>query len=135
MKHIHSAIPLFLLPLADSFFTSLPFPFTYLETLFGVIGSRPPWSQVTCKLTSPFSTPPLSQPLPIPSPFQIPVTQVNCAPYYDDIVIPASHGPEHTLFIYNLNTILLLAAFIQYYTHIHRLTIQVMAQSLVSSPC
>jgi hypothetical protein len=76
---------LVLLPLAGSFFTSLPFPFTYLETLLGVIGSQPPWSQVTRKLTSPFSTPPHSK---------FPVTQVNCAPYYDDIVIPASHGPE-----------------------------------------
>jgi hypothetical protein len=32
----------FLLPLADSLFASHPFPFTYLETLLGVIGSRPP---------------------------------------------------------------------------------------------
>jgi hypothetical protein len=78
--------PCFLLPLADSSFTSLPFPFTYLETLLGVIGSCPPWSQVTLKLTSPFSTPPHSK---------FPVSQVNCAPYYDDIMIPASHGPEH----------------------------------------
>jgi hypothetical protein len=78
--------PLFLLPLADFSFTSLPFPFTYLETLLGVIGSRPPWSQVTRKLTSPFSTPPHSK---------FPVPQVNCAPYYDDIMILASHGPEH----------------------------------------
>ncbi len=50
----------FLLPLADS----LLFPFTYLETLLAVIGSRPPWSQVTRKLTSPFSTPPYSLPIP-----------------------------------------------------------------------
>jgi hypothetical protein len=56
-----------------------------LETLLGVIRYRPPWSQVTRKLTSPFSTPPHSK---------FPVVQVNCAPYYDDIVIPASHGPE-----------------------------------------
>jgi hypothetical protein len=34
----------------------LPFPFTYLETLLGVIGSRPPWPQVTRKLTTPSST-------------------------------------------------------------------------------
>jgi hypothetical protein len=54
----------FLLPLADSLFASLPFPFTYLETLLDVIGSHPPWSQVTCKLTSPFSTPPHSLPIP-----------------------------------------------------------------------
>jgi hypothetical protein len=43
------------------------FPFTYLETLLGVIGSRPPWSQVTRELTSPFSTPPHPSPLQIPS--------------------------------------------------------------------
>ncbi len=45
-------------------FASLLFPFTYLETLLGVIGSRPPWPQVTRKLTSPFSTPPHSLPIP-----------------------------------------------------------------------
>ncbi len=67
-------------------FASLLFPFTYLETLLGVIESRPPWSQVTRKQTSPFSTPPHSK---------FPVTQVNCASYYDDIMIPASHGLEH----------------------------------------
>jgi hypothetical protein len=40
-------------------FPLLPFlfPFTYLETLLAVIGSRPPWSQVTRKLTSPFLNP------------------------------------------------------------------------------
>ncbi len=54
-----------------------------------MIGSRLPWSQVTRKLTSPFSTPPHSK---------FPVTQVNCAPYFDDIVIPASHGPEQKQF-------------------------------------
>ncbi len=80
--------PLVLLPLADSFFTSLPFPFTYLETLLGVIGSRPPRSQVTRKLTTPFLTPPHSK---------FPVTQVNCAPYYGDFMNPASHGLEHYL--------------------------------------
>jgi hypothetical protein len=58
--------------------------FTYLETLLAVTGSRPPWSQVTRKLTSPFSTP--SHP-PL---FQIPSTQVNYAPHYDDFKIPAS---------------------------------------------
>jgi hypothetical protein len=36
---------------------------------------RPPWSQVACKLTSPFST--LSQPFPHPSPLQIPGTQIT----------------------------------------------------------
>ncbi len=34
--------------------------------------------------------PPLSQPFPIPSPFQIPRAQGNCAPHYDDFKIPAS---------------------------------------------
>jgi hypothetical protein len=78
--------PVFPLPLAGFSFTSLPFPFTYLETLLGVIGSRPPWSQVTRKLTSPFSIPPHSK---------FPVTQVNCAPCCD-IMIPASPGPNTT---------------------------------------
>ncbi len=58
-QHIYGAIPLLFTSLADSSFTSLPFPFTYLETLLGVIGSSPPWSQAACKLT----------PLSIPSPF------------------------------------------------------------------
>jgi hypothetical protein len=56
---------------------------TYLETLLAVIGSRPPWSQVTRELSSPFSTPPH------PSPLQILSAQVNCAPYYDDFMNPA----------------------------------------------
>jgi hypothetical protein len=38
--------------------------YLYLETLLAVIGSRPPWSQVTRKLSSPFSTPPHSLPIP-----------------------------------------------------------------------
>ncbi len=38
-------------------FASFPFPFTYLETLLGMIGSRPPWPRVTRKLTSPFLNP------------------------------------------------------------------------------
>ncbi len=42
-------------------FVPFLFPITYLETLLGVIGSRPPWSQVTRKLTSLFSTPPQSK--------------------------------------------------------------------------
>jgi hypothetical protein len=53
--------PCFLLPMLIPFLL----PFIYLETLLGVIGSRPPWSQVTFELTSPFSTPP--HPLPIPN--------------------------------------------------------------------
>jgi hypothetical protein len=56
----HGAIPL-LFPFADSpYFSSIPFD------LLGnppcpVIESRPPWSQVTCELTSPFSAPPHSK--------------------------------------------------------------------------
>ncbi len=72
---------------APCFFTTLCFlfiPFYLLGTLLAVIGSRPPWSQVTRKLTSPFSTPPHSLPIPNSS------TQVNCAPYYDHFMIPAS---------------------------------------------
>jgi hypothetical protein len=42
----------------------LYFPFTNLETLLGVIGSCPLWSQVTLKLTSSSSTPPHSLPIP-----------------------------------------------------------------------
>jgi hypothetical protein len=37
-------------PLANSLLLSIPFPITYLETLLGVIGSRPLWSQVADKL-------------------------------------------------------------------------------------
>jgi hypothetical protein len=84
--------PCFLLPLVDSFLLPLHSLYTYLETLLGVIGSRPPWSQVTRKLTSPFSTPPHSK---------FTVTQVNCAPYFNDIVILASRGPEQYLYIRN----------------------------------
>jgi hypothetical protein len=93
----------FLLPPCHFPFASFLFPFTYLETLLAVIGSRPPWSQVIRKLTSPFLTPPHS--LPIPSPFQIPSTQVNCAPYYDDFMNPASHGPEQYYQLHNSITI------------------------------
>ncbi len=64
----------FCLPLSDPFFASLPFPFTYLETLLGVIGSRPPWSRsIPNKLggvaaLAPRKIQPLSPfyPLPIP---------------------------------------------------------------------
>ncbi len=48
-------------------FASLPFPFTYLEPLLGVIGSCPPWSQVARKLISP--SPPHSK---IPTPWSFP---------------------------------------------------------------
>ncbi len=65
-----------------------------------MIGFRPPWSQVTRKLTSPFST------LPIPSPFQIPSTQVNCAPHYDDFMIPASYVWNTPLLMSSLTSLL-----------------------------
>jgi hypothetical protein len=89
--------PCSLLALADSPLLPFLFPFTYLETLLAVIGSRPPWSQVTRKLTSPFST------LPIPSPFQIPSTQVNCAPHYDNFMIPASYVRNTPLMMSSLS--------------------------------
>ncbi len=60
-QHNFGAIPL---PFASLFwfpFASLPFPFTYLETLLDVIGSRPPWSQVAHKLISPSPSPPHSK--------------------------------------------------------------------------
>ncbi len=56
--------PLVFAPLAKSLLLQSHFSFTYLETLLGVIGSRPPWPQVTCKLTSPFPSPPHSLPIP-----------------------------------------------------------------------
>jgi hypothetical protein len=56
--------PLSFTPLANSLLLQSHFSFTYLETLLGVIGSRPPWPQVTCKLTSPFPSPPHSLPIP-----------------------------------------------------------------------
>ncbi len=71
-------------PLADSLLSPFFVPFTYLETLLAVTGSVHLWSQVTRKLTSPFST------LPTPSPLQIPRTQVKYAPHYDDLKNPAS---------------------------------------------
>jgi hypothetical protein len=44
--------PCSFLPLADSPCFLFYSPFTYLETLLGVIGSCPLWSQVADKLTS-----------------------------------------------------------------------------------
>ncbi len=85
--------PCFLFPPCWFPFASLLLPFTYLETLLGVIGSRPPRSQATRKLTSPFLTP-----SPFPPHSKFPVPQVNYAPYYDGILIPASHGPEQFKF-------------------------------------
>ncbi len=78
--------PCFLLSLPIPSLHSFLFPFTYLETLLGVIGSRPPWSQVTRELTSPFSAPP--HPLPIPN-SQYP--RLTVRRHHDS----ASHGPEH----------------------------------------
>ncbi len=59
--------PCFLLPLLIPSLHPSLLSSTYLETLLAVIGSRPPWSQVTRELTSPFSTPPHSSPFQIPS--------------------------------------------------------------------
>jgi hypothetical protein len=82
----------FLLPLLTPFCYS-PFRFPpFLKSLlltwnpsFDVVRSCPPWSQVARELTS-------------PSPFQFPdppgFPQINCAPYQDNISIPASHSPE-----------------------------------------
>jgi hypothetical protein len=47
-------------------------------------------------------------PSPSPPHSKFPVTQVNCAPYYDDIMIPASHGPEQLVPLINGVTFLLL---------------------------
>ncbi len=52
----------------------LPVDFPFYSPLltwkpsFDVKRSFPPWSQVACKLTSPFSTPPHSLPFQIPGP-------------------------------------------------------------------
>ncbi len=86
-NHNHGAIPLFYYPCRFSVY--IPFySFTYLETLLGVIGSRPPWSQVTRELNSPSSTPPH------PSPFQIPGIPSQISPASrankDDDSTPAS---------------------------------------------
>ncbi len=54
-------LPLSFTPLTNSLLLQSHFSFTYLETLLDVIGSRPPWPQVTCKLTSPFPSPPHSK--------------------------------------------------------------------------
>ncbi len=68
-QHNHGATPLlFAFPFRFPF-ASLPFPFTYLETLLDVIGSCPPWSQAARKLISPFPSPPHSK---IPTPWGFP---------------------------------------------------------------
>ncbi len=56
--------PCLFTPLANSLLLQSRSYFTYLETLLGVIQSRPPWPQVTRKLTSPFPSPPYSLPIP-----------------------------------------------------------------------
>jgi hypothetical protein len=53
-------------PCKFPFFSSIPF--TYLESLLAVMGSRPPWSQVARKLISPFPSPPHSLPFQNPDP-------------------------------------------------------------------
>ncbi len=63
-QHNYGAIPLSFTPLANSLLLQSHSSLTYLETLLGVIRSRPPWPQVTCKLTSPFPSPPHSLPIP-----------------------------------------------------------------------
>ncbi len=65
-----------------------PFLLTWNPS-FCVVRSRPPWPQAAHKLTSSFPFPP--HPLPIPNPRPPPgFPQTNCAPYQDDITIPAS---------------------------------------------
>ncbi len=74
----------FLLPLADSPFAPLSVPFYLLGTLLAVTGSVHPGPRLL------INWPPLPQPLLIPSPFQIPSTQVIYAPHYGDFKTPAS---------------------------------------------
>ncbi len=84
--------PCFFFPLAG--FPLSPFfvPFTYLETLLAVTGS------VHLVLRLLVNRPPLHQPFPIPSPLQIPCTQVKYAPHYDDFKNPASPVRNTELF-------------------------------------
>jgi hypothetical protein len=60
--------------------------------------------------------PPHLQPLPIPSPLQIPSTQVNYAPHYDDLKNPASlvRNNKHN---WRLNTFLYFIHL--FYTQLH----------------
>jgi hypothetical protein len=62
-NNIMAQSPCFLLPLPIPPLHPSLLPSTYLETLLAVIGSRPPWSQFTRELTSPF--PPHSK-FPVP---------------------------------------------------------------------
>ncbi len=76
-------------PLAISLLLPFHFPFTYLETLL--------WCDAILSTLAPgysWTDLPFPIPSPIPSPFQIPdplgFSWTKCAPYYDDIAIPAS---------------------------------------------
>ncbi len=82
--NIYGAVPLLFFPLADSLLLPFLSPLYLLGNPPCCDRIRPSWSQVTRKLTSPFST------LPIPSPLQIPSTQVKYVPHYDDFKNPAS---------------------------------------------
>jgi hypothetical protein len=73
-QHNYGAIPLLFASLFWFPFAPLPFPFSYLETLLDVIGSRPPWSQVARKLISPSPSPPHSK---IPTPWGFPELNVR----------------------------------------------------------
>ncbi len=86
--------PCFLLPLADSLFTSLSFVFTYLETLLDVIGSRPPWSHVARKLISPFPSPPHSK---IPTPWGFPGLNMRLTKTTLQLLL---QGPEHYVHLF-----------------------------------
>ncbi len=70
--NIHGAIPLLFISPCWFLFAPPLNPLYLLGNPPGCDRIRPPWSQVACKLTSPFST--LS---PIPPPLQIPRTQVT----------------------------------------------------------
>jgi hypothetical protein len=80
--------PCFLLPLL--------IPFCFSSISLYLLGN-PPWcDRIPSTLVSGYSQTdlPFLNPSPFPPHSKFPVTQVNCAPYYDDIMIPASHGPE-----------------------------------------
>ncbi len=85
LTQYYGAIPLLFAPLANSPFTSFftLFYLQYLDSLLAVIGSRPPWSQVTRELTSPFSTPPHSLPIPN-SQYPSQISPASCANKGDD---------------------------------------------------
>ncbi len=63
--NIQGPIPLLLFPLADLLFAPPSNPLYLLGNPPSCDRIRPPWSQVACKLTSPFSA--LSQSLPPPN--------------------------------------------------------------------